>query len=35
MLKKLELNESDHIYLKSKSEEMDIEYLSSAFDLEV
>ena len=34
MLKKLELNERDHIYLKSKSEEMDIEYLSSAFDLE-
>lgn len=34
MLKELELNENDHMYLKSKSEEMNIEYLSSAFDLE-
>ena len=34
MLKQLELKESDHIYLKSRCEEMNIEYLSSAFDLE-
>tara|TARA_B100001989_G_C24531983_1_gene462145 strand:+ start:10 stop:1005 length:996 start_codon:yes stop_codon:yes gene_type:complete len=34
MLKQLELNEEDHIYLKSKCKAMNIEYLSSAFDLE-
>ena len=34
MLKQLELKEEDHIYLRSKCEEMNIEYLSSAFDID-
>ncbi len=34
MLKELELSESNHKYLKEKCKEFNIEYLSSAFDLE-